>query len=628
MKGINWRRRFHGERQVEGAGRLTEFCALTAVSAISVLFLFYCFRKLSPFIYQTNDDLFLKMLVSGEMCGRPQSRLFYVSFPAGLFLSALYKLLPQVPWYGFSFCFLIGLTMTVILYHLLRLEKRLPIRLLTVLLFGFFCYGFLFLHIAELQFTVVTAIAGSGALFLFAIAPESDSCRAALKDNMGFLLFSACALCIRNQAFFMFLPFIGMIGIGKYLDAGKENSDSLFHLNRQRKCLIAVAGAFTAILALFCLVERLAYQREDWRIFSAYTEASETIYDYEGYPDYEAYEEVYRELGVSRSAYEAAAHHYSITLEPNINQRTMEALEGIVKRERHLSPGEVPGKIREMAAAFLERHLSYIDRPLNLLVYGCYILFFLCGAVCRKRAVLRDIRFLGFARMVIWAYLLFYGRLPSRVSQSVYLAELVVLLAIAFRNRVWEPCEAFDGRGEKDEVARRRFRKRLCLGFWVASILSLTLACLRFGIPKAEAVAGEASSRQRFSQAFADIRDYFHAHPERFYYLDMNSFNSFTEDALEKGECRYDNFLYLGSWMPHSPWYDEKFERAGIADPAAALYRDPNVFAVFMNTEGTGYGYLQDYYAENYPGVSLEIVETVDVSNGIQFFILKGYPED
>ena len=80
--------------------------------------------------------------------------------------------------------------------------------------------------------------------------------------------------------------------------------------------------------------------------------------------------------------------------------------------------------------------------------------------------------------------------------------------------------------------------------------------------------------------------------------------------------------------MPHSPWYDEKFERAGIADPAAALYRDPNVFAVFMNTEGTGYGYLQDYYAENYPGVSLEIVETVDVSNGIQFFILKGYPED
>lgn len=618
-------KRFARKEYKRCADGFAGFCIAAIFSGLIVGLLFFIFRKISPFIYQTNDDLFLKMLVSGEMCGTPQERLFYISYPAGVFLSGLYKLAPQFPWYGLFFCLVIGMAMAVVLCSLLRLEKSLLARLFTVLLFGLFSYGFLFMHIAELQFTVVTAIVGAGALFLFVIAKSTDSCGGTLKNNLGFLLLSGCALCIRNQVFFMLLPFIGMVWLGKYLDTGKEAGLSLFRLNRQRKCLILLAGALTAILAFFCLVEKLAYQREDWRTFSAYTEASMTIYDYEGYPDYEAYKEVYHSLGLSHSSYEAAAHHYSIALEPNINKRTMETLEDIVKEGRRLSGTELLAKLREMAEAFIERHLSYMDRPLNLLVYCCYVFFFICGIVCRKREVLRDISFLGVARMVVWIYLLFYGRLPSRVSQSVYMAELAVLFAIAFRSRIWEPREAS---GSRDAVKEKRPLRRCCLGFWVMSMVLLSFVCLRFGFPKAKNVAGEASSRLQFSRSFAEIRDYFHEHQDHFYYLDMNSFNYFTEDALEKSEHSYDNFLYLGSWMPHSPWYDVKFEKAGISNPAAALYEDPNVFAVFMDTEGTGYDYLQDYYRENYPGVSLKIVDTVDVSCGLRFLILKGYRDN
>ena len=136
-------------------------------SALLVFLLFCYFRRLSPFIYQTNDDLFLKMIVSGEMTGTPDPRMFYLSYPAGLLLSALYRLFPQLPWYGLLFCFTIGVTMTLILASLLKREKSLIARLLTAVLFCLFSYGFLFLHIAELQFTTVTAMAGCGALFLF-----------------------------------------------------------------------------------------------------------------------------------------------------------------------------------------------------------------------------------------------------------------------------------------------------------------------------------------------------------------------------------------------------------------------------------------------------------------------------
>lgn len=644
------------------------------IFSVLIVFLLFCyFRRLSPFIYQTNDDLFLKMIVSGEMTGTPDPRMFYLSYPAGLLLSGLYRLSPQLPWYGLLFCFTIGLTMAVILYSLLKREKNPAIRLLTIVLFCLFSYGFLFLHIAELQFTTVTAMAGCGALFLFYLAPPADSLRGTFKNNMCFLLFSAYSFCFRGQAFLMFFPMIGMIGLGKYLDAGKSSPTSLFQMNRQRKNLFALAGIFIALIGSLFLLEKLAYQREDWKVFSAYTEASETVYDYEGYPDYDTHEETYRELGINRSSYEAAAHRYCIAIEPGINRKTMETLAAIIEQERQLSLSELPGKIREMAAFFLDRHLSYTDRPLNLLVYCCYILLFICGILSGKKNALRDILFLGFARMVIWTYLVFYGRLPSRVSQSVYLGELAVLLAIAFGYRLWAFREAavspettisrkaaaskrtavspktvgstrtatspetviprktaassetaVSGSGEK-HGGNSVLRQRTCSAFWILTVCFLTFVCLRFGFPKAKAAAWEAKSRLQFSQSFVDIKNYFYEHPDNFYYLDMDSFGSFTEDGLQNTKSAYDNFLYLGSWIPHSPWYDAKFEQQGITDPARALFEDPNVFVVFMNTEGISYDYLADFYAENYPGVTLEIADTVNVSNDLQFLILKGY---
>ena len=589
-------------------------CITGIFSVLIVTLLFIYFRSLSPFIFQTNDDPFLKMILSGEMTGTPCPRSFYISYPAGLLISGLYKLSPQIPWYGLFLCSAFFLTMVIVLSSLLKLEESLPARLLTALLFCLFSYGFLFLHIAELQYTTVTAVAGCGALFLFMLSSPADSLSETLKNNIGFLLLSAYSFSVRGHAFLMFFPMIGMIGLGKYLDAEKGSS--------QRKNLFALAGIFMAVIGSLFLVEKLAYLPQDWHTFSAYTKASETVYDYEGYPDYDAHEETYRSLGITRSSYEAAAHHYCIALEPGINQETMETLASIIEQERRLSPSELPGKIREMISFFLDRHLSYTDRPLNLLVYCCYILFFLCGLVSGNKKVLRDILFLGFARMVIWTYLVFYGRLPSRVSQSVYLAELTLLLAIAFGNKIWRPHTDTDHNNTKE------IRPRLCSAFWGLTILLLTVVCFRFGFPKAKAAAWEASSRLRFSQSFEDIKEYFHAHPDCFYYLDMNSFGSFTEDALQCGADEYDNFLYLGSWIPHSPWYDAKFERSGISDPAAALFESPDVFVVFMNTEGITYDYLEDFYRENYPGVSLKVTDTIDVSNELQFLILKGYRDE
>ncbi|MGN0411839.1 MAG: hypothetical protein ACI4FV_02285 [Lachnospiraceae bacterium] len=325
----------------------------------------------------------------------------------------------------------------------------------------------------------------------------------------------------------------------------------------------------------------------------------------------------------------------------------MSTLAHIAKAEHATSLSDFSAKAKEMLSFFIDRHLSYTDRPLNLLVYACYILFFLAAILCWQKKAVRDILFTGVARMVIWAYLVYNGRLPARVSQSVYIAELLILLAIALKYELWKfsldaalwkssprvaqgksSSEATPENPSHDAAMRNSPKSTLNIPyiFWCLILCCFVFLAYRFGFPKARAAADEASSRLQFSQSFVDIKDYFADHPENLYYLDMNSFGSFTEDGLQGGINTYGNYLFMGSWVPHSPWYAEKFERSGIkeADAAAALFENPNVYAVFMKTEGTGYEYLSDFYAENYPGVTLEVVEEITVSNDITFQILHG----
>lgn len=586
------------ENQIELGKKLILFLLSSGIT----LGLFVYFHSLSPFIYFTNDDLFFKTIASGEVMGQPCSRLWYIGYPVGLVISFFYKMIPTLPWYGFFLCFFIGLTMTVVLYKLLTFCQKIPSQILTVLLFMIIAYSFFFLHIAELQFTTITGIVGAGAVFLFCFWDPADHFKTSLVSGIGFLLLSALSLCIRDKGFLMLIPFIGMLGIAKYLDAG----EGLFSFSQKRKNLFALGGIFLLLMAGVMLIGKIAYSSQEWKEFGAYTGASETIYDYTGYPDYDTYQDVYEKLGLTRSSYEAASHHYNIQLEPKINKETMQTLEQVALQDLS-EKTTLPGKLKEMTSFFLDRHLSYTDRPLNLLVYVCYILFFVAAIIAGKKKALRDILFTGIARMVVWIYLVYNGRLPARVSQAVYIAELLILIALAMKYRLWDT-------------------KKMARFFWAFTLCVFVLLSYRFGIPKAKAAASEASSRLQFSQSFVELKHYFAENPDHLYYLDMNSFGSFTEDGLQGGQNTYGNYLFMGSWVPHSPWYEAKFEKAGIkeTDAAAALFENPNVYAVFMKTEGTGYEYLSDFYAENYPGVTIEVVEEITVSNDITFQIVKG----
>ncbi len=598
---------------------------LVFITFLSVLFLFLFFGKTAPFIYQTNDDLFLRTLVCGEVTGRPQPYLWYIGYPVGLLLSCLYRFFPSVSWYGLFLCAVIVLSMGIVLYQLLAMETKHSLKpessiaaksstetkrsteaihsikamvltqIATLLLFCLGSYSFLFLHVCELQYTVVTGIAGASALFLFYLASPGNNPKSTFKNYSGFFVMTFLSVSIRNKAFYMLLPFFVFLFAVKWFRSKKTERRSLNHV------LLLFAG----ILLLIAGINKLAYSSADWQSFGRYTKASETLYDYMGYPDYESHKDLYSSLGISRSSYEAAAHHYNILLEPEIKEENMQALAKVVRSESVLSLQTLAAKCKEMVHVFIDRHLSYIDRPLNLLVWFFYAAFLLFGIVSHKKEAVEDLFLLLTSRMIIWTYLVYQGRLPSRVTQPVYLAELFLLLAVCGKHRLWE--------------ASRKM--------WFVFAIFFVFLCFRFGFPKAQAAAWESKSRLEFSRSFEDLKEYFSQHSDSFYYLDMNSFGSFTEDAFAGKSDGYANYLLMGSWLPHSPWYQIKFQTENISNPAEALFSDPHVYAVFLKTESTGFSYLQDFYQETFGDITLQVVEEVNVSNNLVFQIVKAAEE-
>lgn len=571
------------------------------------IIIFYFHNKV-PFIFQTNDDVFFNAIISGEITGSPCPKMIYIGYPVGILLTVLYNLFPSIPWYGVFLCTCMALTMSVVLLKMMRFCGNIWLQLLTICLCTLGIYSFLFLHITQLQFTFVTAFVGAGALFLLANFEANDSLTKSVKGCLGFYLLSALSCSIRDKAYIILLPFVCMLFVTKYLYT-EENGQKLspLHLNKTRKNLFYIALIYFGILASILCIQKVSTSSDEWATFIEYTSKNDSLIDYDGYPDYNTHKEFYDSIGITKNSYVAFSQHFGLIFEKELNLENLIQMAEISKAENRLTAETLPDKINHMVSQFVERHLNYADRPLNLLVYAFYILFFVNAIIGRKKRAVWEILLTGIARMIIWSYLMYIERYPTRVTQGVYIAELLILLGISWKNKLWEGV----------------IHKKATRTFWCITLVIFVGISVRFGIPKAIGAGYESRGRLVYSQSYIDMKDYFKAHPENFYYLDTNSFGNFTREALSTGREEYGNFMFTGSWLPKSPLYEEKLRREGITDVTAALFEDPHVYIVFMDNEMTDYEYLSTLYREDYNGRELKTVEDVTTSNGLVFHIMK-----
>ena len=551
--------------------------ALTVLSIpLIILFAF----DVTP-IYYNNDDLFLKQVASGELTGTPETHLLHLGFLPGCLLSALYRILPLVPWYGiflFGCMYLsIFIAYVAILKRTSGMMARITLTISSIAVISFF----LLYHLTQIQYTTVTAAVCAASMVCFYLAKEDQHPATYLKNCSGSLLLFALSYEIRSEACLMFLPTFFVIGLCKVL----QNRNLL-------KSILSYGATLLAILLAAILIENVAYARTDWKEFRQYNTYREQVVDYGGYPDYETYQEVYDELGINYESYVAASSRYQILLDEHINVTFM-------KRMEALSPHS-DFDLMGMINAFIEKHIfSYQDRPLNLIVYATYFFAFVWILASRKWKDLLDLGAIFAGRMVIWIYLLYIGRCPARVTQGIYIAELFLLFALLY--------------------AKTKLHS-VCNILFISCLLGITI---KWGIPHITDHFHYIRSQLSFSVAYEEIRTYFDENNESLYLLDTNSFSYFNESIWAPTPASTSNFVLMGSWTANSPWTDQILNQYGFTSYEEAALTSDHVYFVFMDSPGTSYDYLTDYIASKVNGAFLEIADTFTTSNEISFHIMK-----
>lgn len=606
QKGISPYMNRKNDRKIVCPGGIVFTGIFSIIAVVSLLLS----RKV-PFIYTVNDDLFMKNILSGAYLGQPDAHVVYMEYPLCTLLAALYRMTAKIPWYGICFFLFHAVSWTAVVYRLCARmlpdagERKSKISVIFsrkgfpaigAFLLGMLLYASCgFYHVASMQFTVTAAVLGMAGLVWFMTADLSQEVKPYLLDQLVTAVFVFLSFNVRRNVLLMFVPIAGMLWLKKAWECRqlwcKAYAVKLFGMAVMNA--VGVAAAF--------LSYRIAYGDAGWQDYILYNDNATVLYDYYEWPDYAENQDLYEELGISEEAYVGARDAYLLSMDSNIDSAAMVQL-----AERSDSLHQESGSFAERCLhAFdeiVKRTFSDTDRPLNLIVVSLYGLVIFGVVIYRSYGALLTLAALFIGRMFSWMYVVYEGRYPMRISQSLFLAEAGVLAVIL--------CH---------EVLRKRAKQswKSCLTIAAAAFFFLSLSA--FSYVRLKHVFAENTWRLAESQDLRDLKDYCEANREYFYFVDTKSITNDTEPVFDAEGGRFEHYIVFGGWLSDSPAFLDKLELAGVSDAENAIV-DGRARIIVENEERCPTDYLENYFASKYKGTGLK-EEAQFGRNGDQFTV-------
>ena len=544
--------------------------------------------------FLTNDDLIMQMIANGLVSGQPDGHLVYSGFFWGWPLSLLYRITGAVDWYSLDQLFFLILGSLIVLVKLTKRIER-PVYRIPVFIISSFVWAItLFRCFLQLQFTITAAFVGSVAVFYAMLIDIHEDKSKWIRDLIIVSFLVLVSYNIRNMALLMLIPFAGAGWIGKWISEGFKD----------KKANIRFITLFACIIATLLLsegVNRFYYSGEEWKEYLSFNKETENVFDYSGFSDYESNKEAYESIGMSAVDYEAIAYYDLQLLMEDINEESLK----IIYEMNPKGEGLIP--VGQILKNFVGRNLAYTDRPVNLLTYIIWIVAAVIAAVHlikdKNKTLFVNLLLVFVARMALWIYLINAGRLPDRITWSLYIAEIMTLLALLIN-------EKYERTGN------------LVLISGAVIIMAETLF---IGFPKAVKIKGENMAKNYYATSFEQLLDYAAEHPENLYFLDANSLANVSRLKREHEGAAV---AFLGGWLPGCPVEQEMLSAHGIEDSKNHLdvLNNKDTYFVFKDSEITNEEYLLSFYSQ-YTDVNSEGIDYLKTDCGINFRIVKIYED-
>lgn len=502
--------------------------------------------------FETNDDSFIKMIVSGAMGEVDCTRTMCQHYFLGVFYNFLYRVFGNsISWYTLVQHVILLLSFTAITYVILNIVDNslaLCITGVVLMFFGYSCY-------ISMQYTKTSGAATAAAAFLlfFSAAREKISC----KGLAGAILLGTAGVLYRYNEFAIVLAFMTGIGIFLLLDI-----KSFPEKERVKRVVTGIAayGLMAVIGAALCAADRYAYEQDPgWSYYMEYNSLRSSVVDYE-VPDYEANKEALWKLGISENDY-ALYRSWNFNDTERVTADTWRGIAAL-QTEKPSMETMLKSYFKKFPAAHFRMFVFY--GAMLILV-----LWIFAGKHSRNSILAAIYEILIFTAGYFFLY--YKGRyLMNRVDTGLWLAFSLVYIWLLGQEKI-----------------------RLSGKNGLVLLLGIFLFCQGTWSDDWRINAGERLEKNKsFQDIFAQIEE-----DKDHLYLAVTSFLS-TEyfapyDTVEKGSL--ENVVWLGGWETNMVSTNEKMQRYGVKNPFRDIVDNDGVYLLGERTDLIE-KYIQEHY--------------------------------
>ncbi len=486
---------------------------------------------LCPPVLYLNDDITMRSILSGAYTGSPDGHAVYMQYPLTAFLAVFYEICPAVSWLELFF-------MVCIWGSMLLLAKEFHSKIAGIVFAVAFCFPlYIYMH-----YTVVAALVAGTAVFLL--------CRG--KHPWGSIFLLWISYMIRSQVGLLSLPFAAAALVWRALNQ-KENLRAQLLWVGKRVGVLAIGLGIISGINAFC------YSSEDWKEYLAYNEARTQLYDYTDYTSTDRYAENYAAYGLTQEQSNILFNYY-LMLDNSIDKETIQGLADTITHGMWSDMGA--GAVLKNCLEKYYYQVRFRDFPYNIIWVAAYVLLLLGMVMQKKWLQTGFLGALGAGRSLVWLYLIWRGRYPERVVLSLYIIELLLLLAIGLQLLQCRKEEMVTGEGKALFGLKKLFLgKMVTIGFVVV--------CLFFGVYQGKVTWQETQACVKLQQGWMPLKEYCQANPEKNFFVDVFSTTTYADIDYTSD---FSNMMMIGGWLSDSPLAKGRMEQFGGRDAAEVLY--------------------------------------------------------
>lgn len=540
------------------------------------------------YYFDLNDDVLMKDILAGVYTGEPEGHNIQMLWLVSGFVSLLYRLAGGLPWYGLFLCACHYGSLGLMIHRSLMFCEKLPAKVLLLFTEGALIIGLFLPHLVSVQYTVTCTLLVAAATFLFVTTDEKLPAREFIRKNILSVLLVFLAYLIRSEMCLLVLPLVCVAGVIKW---GSEKQ--IFGKENLFKYLTVIGGILAGIL-IGQGSHMLAYGSSEWRAFTEYFDNRTELYDFQTIPEYAEHQAFYESIAMTESERDLL-ENYNFGLDEKIDEKLVgKVAEYAAANRKQTKP--FSESLKAALGNYVRRTIygpshNESDYPWNVVILLSYLTVFVTAMLSKeKKPYLRLLQivwklgFLGCARSVLWLWLIMRERVPVRISHSMYLMELCILLGMLMLQ-----CKA------------------LKISF-ATGILYALLGVLFIGHSVAVADADvwqKAENNARYNKLYRYLKQ--EENQNNFYFMDVYSSVLYTEKMFADVDNTINNYDIMGGWACKSPLYRKKLAAFGMTTMEEGLASMENVY--YVQETGADTKWLTEYYEDQGMPVTLTAVE-------------------